>query len=266
VTVHVAVLGLGEAGSRFAADLVAAGVRVSAFDPAPVPTPEGVVRCADPGEAVDGAEVVIALTSPADAAGVFDSTLDAMADGGVFADLTTSPPAAKAARDEVAARRGRAFVDVALMAPVPGRGVGTPALASGPGAERYAAALQPFGASVEVIGDRAGDATTRKLLRSVTMKGLAAVVIEALRAAHAAGLADWLWSDLVAEITAADEQLLVRLVEGTGVHAARRVHEMEASASMLESLGVDPLMTRSTVQSLRRVQGDGVPEVPAQTA
>jgi hypothetical protein len=41
---------------------------------------------------------------------------------------------------------------------------------------------------------------------------------------------------------------------------------MEASASMLESLGVDPLMTRSTVQSLRRVQGDGVPEVPAQTA
>jgi 3-hydroxyisobutyrate dehydrogenase len=266
VTVHVAVLGLGEAGSRFAADLVAAGVRVSAFDPAPVPTPEGVVRCADPGEAVDGAEVVIALTSPADAAGVFDSTLDAMVDGGVFADLTTSPPAVKASRSELATRHGRAFVDVALMAPVPGRGVATPALASGPGAERYAAALRPFGASVEVIGDRAGDATTRKLLRSVTMKGLAAVVIEALRAAHAAGLADWLWSDLVAELTAADEQLLVRLVEGTGVHAARRVHEMEASASMLESLGVDPLMTRSTVQSLRRVQGDGVPEVPAQTA
>jgi 3-hydroxyisobutyrate dehydrogenase-like beta-hydroxyacid dehydrogenase len=266
VTVHVAVLGLGEAGSRFAADLVAAGVRVSAFDPAPVPTPEGVVRCADPCAAVEGAEVVIALTSPADAAEVFDSTLDAMADGGVFADLTTSPPAAKAARDQVAASRGRSFVDVALMAPVPGRGVGTPALASGPGAARYAAALRPFGASVEVIGDRAGDATTRKLLRSVTMKGLAAVVIEALRAAHAAGLADWLWSDLVAEITGADEQLLVRLVEGTGVHAARRVHEMEASASMLESLGVDPLMTRSTVLSLRRVQGDGVPEVPAQTA
>jgi 3-hydroxyisobutyrate dehydrogenase-like beta-hydroxyacid dehydrogenase len=152
------------------------------------------------------------------------------------------------------------------MAPAPGRGLGTPALASGPGAERYAAALRPFGAAVEVIGDRTGDATTRKLLRSVMMKGLAAVVIEALRAGHAAGLAEWLWSDLVGEITAADEQLLVRLVEGTGVHAARRVHEMQASASMLESLGVDPLMTRSTVASLRRVEADGVPEVPAQTA
>jgi 3-hydroxyisobutyrate dehydrogenase-like beta-hydroxyacid dehydrogenase len=264
--VHVAVLGLGEAGSRFATDLVAAGARVTAFDPAPVPTPQGVVRCADPGEAVDSAEVVIALTSPADAAGVFDATLDAMADGGVFADLTTSPPAAKAARDELATSRGRAFVDVALMAPVPGRGVGTPSLASGPGAERYAAALRPLGGSVVVIGDRTGDATTRKLLRSVMMKGLAAVVIEALRAGHAAGLGEWLWSDVVAEITAADEQLLVRLVDGTGVHAARRVHEMQASASMLESLGVEPLMTRSTVESLRRVVADGVPEVPAQTA
>ncbi len=34
---------------------------------------------------------------------------------------------------------------------------------------------------------------------------------------------------------------------------------------MLESLGVDPLMTRATVESLRRVLADGVPEVPAQT-
>ena len=119
---------------------------------------------------------------------------------------------------------------------------------------------------MEVIGDRAGDATTRKLLRSVTMKGLAAVVIEALRAAHAAGLADWLWSDLVAEMTAADERLLIRLVEGTGVHAARRVHEMQASASMLQSLGVDPVMTGATVESLRRVLTAGVPEVPGQTA
>jgi hypothetical protein len=39
---------------------------------------------------------------------------------------------------------------------------------------------------------------------------------------------------------------------------------MQASASMLESLGVEPLMTRSTVESLRRVLADGVPEVPGQ--
>ena len=41
---RVAVLGLGEAGGRFATDLVAAGVQVAAFDPGPVPTPSGVER------------------------------------------------------------------------------------------------------------------------------------------------------------------------------------------------------------------------------
>jgi 3-hydroxyisobutyrate dehydrogenase-like beta-hydroxyacid dehydrogenase len=260
--VRVAVLGLGEAGSLFAADLVAGGVEVAAFDPAPVPTPAGVTRAPAPAEAVAGADLVLAVTSAAHAGDVFDATIGATAPGAVFADLTTSPPAAKAERAARATAGGRSFVDVALMAPVPGRGLRTPALASGPGAEHYAAALRPLGAPVEAIGPDAGAATTRKLLRSVTMKGLAAIVTEALRAADAAGLSGSLWADLVGEITAADEKLLVRLVEGTGMHAARRVHEMEACATMLESLGVDPLMTRATVESLRRAVAEGVPDVP----
>ena len=262
---HVAVLGLGEAGSLFAADLVAAGVSVSAFDPGPVPTPEGVVRGDDPAETVGGVDIVLALTGPAEAAEVFRATVDELAAGAIFADLTTSPPAAKAERAAIATALGCAFVDVALMAPVPGRGLRTPALASGAGAAEYAAAMERLDVPVEAIGGAAGDATTRKLLRSVTMKGLAALVIEALRGADAAGLFDWLWADLVAELTAADERLLVRLVEGTGVHAGRRVHEMEACAAMLESLGVDPVMTSATVEALRRVPIVGIPEVSAQT-
>jgi 3-hydroxyisobutyrate dehydrogenase-like beta-hydroxyacid dehydrogenase len=264
--VRMAVLGLGEAGGRFAADLVAAGVQVAAFDPGPVPSPDGVERCAAPEGAVKAAEVVLALTGPAEAAVVFDAVMGVLAADAIYADLTTSPPAAKAERAGLAAAGGRAFVDVALMAPVPGRGLRTPALASGPGAGDYAAVMRRLDVPIEVIDGGAGEATTRKLLRSVTMKGLAAVVIEALRAAEAAELSDWLWADLVAELTAADEGLLVRLVEGTGVHAGRRVHEMEACVSMLESLGVDPMMTRSTVEALRRVAVAGVPGVPGQRA
>jgi 3-hydroxyisobutyrate dehydrogenase len=266
MTVRVAVLGLGEAGGRFAADLVAAGVQVAAFDPGPVPSPGGVERCAAAEAAVKGAELVLALTGPAEAAVVFDAIVDILAADAIFADLTTSPPAAKAERAAHAAAVGRAFVDVALMAPVPGRGLRTPALASGTGAADYATVMRRLDVPVELIEGGPGEATTRKLLRSVTMKGLAAVVIEALRAAEAADLSDWLWGDLVAELTAADEGLLVRLVEGTGVHAARRVHEMEACAAMLESLGVDPVMTRATVEALRGVGVLGVPKVADHTA
>jgi 3-hydroxyisobutyrate dehydrogenase-like beta-hydroxyacid dehydrogenase len=267
--VRIAVLGLGEAGALFASDLVAAGASVAGCDPGPVPTPSGVERCAEPEQAVAGAEFAIVLTGPADVAVLFEATIGALPTGAIFADLTTSTPAAKAERAGVASERGREYVDVALMAPVPGRGLRTPAVVSGPGALAYAAGMRRLAVPIDVIDvieGPAGEATTRKLLRSVMMKGLAAVVIEALRAADAADLSQWLWRDLVAELTAADERLLVRLVEGTGVHARRRVHEMEACAAMLDGLGVEPVMTRSTVETLRRVLATGVPEVPRQTA
>lgn len=67
---------------------------------------------------------------------------------------------------------------------------------------------------------------------------------------------------MVDEITAAGAPLLSRLVRGTAPHALRRLHEMEASAALLEELGVDPLMTRSTVESLKRVMVDGLPNIP----
>ena len=261
---HVAVFGLGEAGAAFAADLVAEGNEVSAYDPGDVPTPEGVARCLDEASTVAGADVVLVVTGAAEAAHVFDAIVEALPVDALIADLSTSAPVDKAERAAKTAAHGAAFVDVALMTPVPGSGLRTLSFVSGPGAERYAAALRPLGVPVEVVGDRAGDASTRKLLRSVTMKGLAAIVIEAVRAAERAGVAEWLWADLVAEMEAADSGLLERLLRGTGVHAGRRVHEMEASAALLSSLGVDPVMTRATIEALRQAVRHGVPEVPGQ--
>jgi 3-hydroxyisobutyrate dehydrogenase-like beta-hydroxyacid dehydrogenase len=254
--------GLGEAGSLFAADLVAAGVDVQGFDPAPVATPPGVTRHDDPADAVAGADVVLALTPQADALAAVTQAIDAIPPGAVYADLSTSAATVKRSLADVAASRGLAFADVALLAVVPGNGIGALALASGTGADRYVAAMAPMGVPVTSIGGAAGDAATRKLLRSVMMKGLAALVIEAMRAADAAGLSEWLWGNLVDEITGADEALLARLVRGTGTHSVRRLHEMEACEAQLESLGVDPVMTRSTVESLRRIPIEGVPDLP----
>jgi 3-hydroxyisobutyrate dehydrogenase-like beta-hydroxyacid dehydrogenase len=264
--VIVAIFGLGEAGSLFAADLVAVGVRVQAFDPKPVATPLEVVRCDNPRDAVLGATVVLALTPQDDAIAAFDQARTAYEPGTLYADLSTSAPAVKREIAAAAAAVEVEFVDVALMSVVPGHGMRAPALVSGDGADRYVATMVPFGVPVESVGPNPGDAATRKLLRSVMMKGLAALVIEAMRAAGEVGLEAWLWGNLVDEITAADGVLLARLVKGTGTHAVRRLHEMEACQSLLESLGVDPVMTRSTVETLRRVPGEGVPVVPPRPA
>jgi hypothetical protein len=39
---------------------------------------------------------------------------------------------------------------------------------------------------------------------------------------------------------------------------------MEACADMLAALGVEPVMTRATVESLRGIVATGVPDVPGQ--
>jgi 3-hydroxyisobutyrate dehydrogenase-like beta-hydroxyacid dehydrogenase len=259
---RAAVFGLGEAGSLISADLAAAGVDVRGFDPAPVATPPGVDRHADPTSAVAGAEVVIALTAAGDAMAALTQALDAIGPGALYADLSTSAAGAKRRLAGVAADAGLDFADVAMMSIVPGNGLRVPALVSGPGADRFVAAMAPLGMPVTSIGGEAGDAATRKLTRSVMMKGLAAVVIESLRAGEAAGCVDWLWANLRDELAGADGRFLARLVQGTGQHAIRRLHEMEAARDLLDELGVDPLMTRSTIESLRRTPIDGVPTPP----
>jgi len=254
-----AVLGLGEAGAALAADLAGAGDEVAGYDPVAGPAPEGVVRHDDPRSAVAGAEVVLAVTPMGGAAAALESVLDDVPGDALYADLSTSSPGLKRQLATTAAAAGVAYVDVALMAPVPGRGLRTPALAAGPAADAFAATMRPLGMPVDVVGSEAGQAVLRKLLRSVVMKGLAQLLIEALDAAEAAGVRDEVWENLVSQLTTMDEALVRRLVEGTPRHAGRRLEEMEATVGLLDELGVDPEMSTATASCLRRLAGRGAP-------
>lgn len=258
----VGFFGLGEAGSLISADLVAAGAAVTGYDPAPQDTPPGVRRVADPRDAVSGAQLVMAATAAADAMDALTQALDAIPAGAVYADLATASAQQKRDLATVAAGRSLRFVDVALMAMVPGNGLFGASLASGPGAARYVEMLAPVGVPVEWVGPEPGTAATRKLLRSVVMKGLPALMIESLHAAEAAGLAPETWDNLIGQISSADERFIRTLLEGTATHSERRHAEMEAAIELLESLGVDPVMTRATTERHRRMPAEGLPELP----
>jgi len=238
----VALLGLGEAGSRLAADMVAAGAEVRGYDPAAAVEIRGLTRARDTESAVAGSDVVLSVNSAAAAHGVAAAALPALG-GAVYADLNTAAPALKR---ELAGLVER-FADVALLGPVPANGLGTPALASGPGAQAFADALVPLGMPVEVVSSEAGDAATLKLLRSVFMKGLAASALESLDAADAAGQREWLEAQLSEVIGA---PLLERLVEGSRRHAARRAEEMEAARGLLLELGVEPRIASASAALL----------------
>ena len=245
-----ALLGLGEAGGRFARDLRGAGAEVRGWDPLPETGPDA----SGPAEAVEGADVVMSQNSAADAEDAARSVLEVLRPGQVFAELNTGSPDLKATLAGLVAPSGALFADVALMAPVPRRGIGTPSLASGSGAARFAELLAPFGMPVEVVGDAPGEAARRKLLRSIVWKGLAAVVLEATAAGAAADRADHVRAEILAIFAEADEGLLERMLSGSRTHARRRTHEMEAVGEMLRDLGVPSWMSDGSAEWLRALR------------
>ena len=241
----IAVLGLGEAGSLLASDLVAAGAAVRGFDPK-VPAPPGVAGAGSDAEAVAGATLVLSVNSASDAVDALEASVGALRPGAVWADLNTAAPSVKRRLAEIGEGRGVPVTDIAMMAPVPGNGLLVPMLASGDGAADAAKALRGYGASIDVLAGPAGLAATRKLLRSVFYKGMAASIVEALEAARAAGLEDWLTGHIAEDLAKQDATTLTRIVTGTRRHAVRRGHEMAAAAEMLTELGVEPAMAAAS--------------------
>jgi 3-hydroxyisobutyrate dehydrogenase-like beta-hydroxyacid dehydrogenase len=244
----VAVLGLGEAGGRIAADLAAAGCTVRGWDPAR--RAEGIDNADSDLAAVRDADVVLSLNSAAVALAAAARVVEALGGDTLYADLNTASPQLKR---ELAAALPVQFADVALVGVVPSSGLATPALASGAGAERFAELFRPLGMPVDVVGPHPGDAAGLKLLRSVFMKGMAAAAIESLAAARAAGVEGHVHADLAAVI---GEPLLERLLSGSRLHAVRRVEEMRAAAAYLEELGVQPRVASAAADLLAAVDPD----------
>jgi 3-hydroxyisobutyrate dehydrogenase-like beta-hydroxyacid dehydrogenase len=240
----VAVLGLGEAGTEIALGLADAGVRVRGFDPV-VPGLPGVEAAAGDADACHGADMVISLTTAGQADSALRQALPGLSSTAVYADANTAAAGLKQRLASRAAAAGVSFADVAIMAPVPGRGLRTPMVASGP-AEAASSMLRACGATVQVLAGPAGAAATRKLLRSVFYKGMAAAVVEALLAARSAGCEDWLREHIAAELTAADGGTLTRLEEGSYRHAVRRAHEMAAASELLGELSVPARVARAS--------------------
>jgi 3-hydroxyisobutyrate dehydrogenase-like beta-hydroxyacid dehydrogenase len=253
-TLVIAVLGLGEAGSVIARDLLAAGVQVRGYDPAVTAAP-GITDTGSEAEAARGADLVLSVNSAQAAVDAFGAGLPGLRRDALWADLNTASPGTKRQLAGVAEAGGVPFADVAMMAPVPGRGLRVPMLASGDGATRYADILVPLGADIEVLAGPAGLAATKKLLRSVFYKGMATAVVEALEAARAAGHEQWMREHIRAELATADASTVDRMVDGTYKHALRRTAEMQAAADMLTELGVPPLIAEASRAVHERLAG-----------
>lgn len=247
-------LGLGEAGAIYARGLAKRGADVAGFDPVVTEAPAGVDRRDGIPTAVADADLVLSLVGARASAAVLDEALPGMSPSAVFADLNTGAPSHKRTLAARASQVGIPFADVAVMAPVPRAGLDTELVASGDGAAAAVTALGGLGVPIRVVGTAAGDAAGLKLVRSVFMKGLAALVFESLDAADRIGATAEVRAQLAAELGPDGDALVQRLLDGTRQHATRREHEMRDTLAFLDELGAPAHMTEGTIAWLRALQ------------
>ncbi|MDA2892553.1 NAD(P)-binding domain-containing protein [Mycolicibacterium sp. BiH015] len=251
-----AVIGLGEAGAKYAAALTDSGHTVAGFDPGPTETPPGVSRTATAAEAANGADVILVLTAAKASRPVADSVIASLKPGCCYADFTSSSPSAMREVGELTERAGAKFCDVAILGPVSWHGAKTPLMLAGSGSSLIAELAQEWGAPNEIVDGAPGSAMAHKLLRSVLMKGLAGVVTEAVTAGAAAGYEQWIRDQIAAQLAGDGHAVVDRLLTGTRTHAERRSHEMHDTAQYLADLGVPSEITEATATALKRIAGE----------
>ena len=256
----IAVLGLGEAGSCFANDLAEMGMEVIGFDPNPIRRLHPAITLAPSNfEASRDADIIFSVNLSSESENIAKEIAPVLKPHQFFCEMNTSSPEKKKAIATILKLSGVKMIDLAIMAPVPPKGIKTPFLAAGEYSAEFIEKVNPLNLTISGLeNSQIGDAATRKLLRSIVYKGIAAVICEAVEAGENFEMQSYI-REQISSVIGGNDELINRFVEGSKTHALRRMHEMEAVVEMLavplapEGGAFDPIMSKATKESLRKL-------------
>jgi 3-hydroxyisobutyrate dehydrogenase-like beta-hydroxyacid dehydrogenase len=175
--------------------------------------------------------------------------------GQLFADLNNTAPSTKQRAAAAIQAAGAQFVDVGLFETPARAGLQALMLVSGSGAGQFKALLDRFGANVEVVPGDAGKATTIKTLANIYYKGVQALYLELALCARQAGVDPSLLGSLLVQPAASlprQDEMGFWLVR-SGLHAARKVAELEQIIQAIEEWGVEPALMQAARQRFERL-------------
>jgi 3-hydroxyisobutyrate dehydrogenase-like beta-hydroxyacid dehydrogenase len=260
---RIGFVGLGEAGFHFARGLRDAGAAgILAFDIHQETAGRGEkirARASDAGvtlvsghaELAGECDLILSVVTADQALIAASQTAPALTAGHTYADMNSVSPTTKQAIAEVVENRGAAFVEVAIMAPVPPYGHKTPLLVGGPHACAFIELLGPFGVSAQAVGGPIGAAAATKMCRSIMVKGLEALITECMLGASFYGADERVLASLAESFPGIDWPELADYMTGrVVVHGHRRAREMEEVAETLRAAGVEPIMTEAIVKRM----------------
>jgi 3-hydroxyisobutyrate dehydrogenase-like beta-hydroxyacid dehydrogenase len=279
----IAFLGFGEAARAFLEGWrtnPAFKARISAYD-IKTDSPDPEVRAAKRADYV-AASVIGASSAPdsvAGAAAVFSvvtadqaheaalAALPGLAAGALFFDCDSCAPQTKARTAAAVDAAGGRYVDVAVMAPVHPRLHRTPLLISGPHTEAAAQVLAALGMTAAIHEGPVGSASAIKMIRSIMMKGLEALVCECVLAGRKAGVIDTVLDSLDDTYPGFDwKKRSAYMLERVMAHGVRRAAEMREVALTVDLLGLDGAMSRAAVEWQQKIGDLGLRPAPDEAA
>ncbi len=267
---RVALVGFGEAGRAFAKGWGRErGMQFAAYD---IKSEDAALLAAgrdldvdiatSPAQALSGAGLVFCLVTADQARVAAEQCAPFLAPGTLWFDCNSCAPDTKRAASEAIAAVGAVYVDTAVMAPVYPKLHETPLLISGPGAKAAEPFLAALGMSARRLGERVGDASSVKMLRSVMIKGMEALYAECFLAARRAGVEGEVIGSLIASNPEIDwfrqgGYNLERMMQ----HGIRRAAEMREVVVTLRDLGFPGDMTEAVSDWQQRIGEMGLKDV-----
>ena len=258
----VALIGYGEVGCILAEDLRARRTVVVAFDielSAASSTDalamrkharrHGVALADSHGAAVGSADLVISAVTASQAVSVAQACAPALARGAFFLDFNSASPGAKIRAADFINGAGGRYVEGAVMTSLPPHRIQVPLLLGGPDAAALLPVLTDLGFAAKVSSERLGVASATKMCRSVMIKGLEAMVIEAFTTARHYGVEDAVIASLNDTFPSIDwnkqgAYLFQRVIE----HGRRRAEEVREVAVTVREAGLEPWSASGTAE------------------
>ena len=256
----LAFIGFGEAARAFTDSLATGGGDlqvVAAYDVKDTPEmaeamqARGLRRAETAQAAVEGADWIVSAVTADRSLAAVEAAAPHLVQGQILFDINSVSPGRKRETAALVEGAGARYVDMAVMAPVHPRGHATPVLLAGETAAEVARDLETLGFALEVVGPEPGAATAIKMVRSLFVKGLEAITVEALLAASASGCFDRVLASLSNSYPGLNwPDNAAYNFERTLRHGARRAAEMRESAATLDALG----LTGGLAAEVARVQ------------
>lgn len=263
--VDIGFIGFGEAGYEIARGLRAqAAPRMCCYDSEQSERVKrrareaGVERLDTVAALAASSDIVLAVVPPAAAVGAAQEVVKHLKAGQYYLDLSSAFPDDMKTIAALAAPTGVHFVDGAMMGALPLHGHRVLIYVAGEAAPAVEAMLNRLQMNLKAIGSEPGQASAVKLILSVVTKGLGSLLIEMLLAAHHFRVDEATVQALLQFYAMGLEKAIDRSVGSTAIHAGRRITEMESSVRLLESVGVDPVMTTATVNRLKWFESLGL--------